>query len=353
MINVLKTTSSSLLDLAAAFFPGGEWSSLRMYKGGRAPDIINVNDDIVYLGGRSGPTFIEVNSTALDVTVIAIRGTDVGRVQDLMEDFKLYAEPVVFMLLSGVFPTMRLWTGATTSTVIRLLYEMNAFFGLQGEPEYYRPLVQRVQELASSSSSSSSCDENSSNTCTTTNNNNKSNNKNNNNNNNARQVIITGHSLGGGLARIVGALTSIPSVTFSPPGLELSHRKYAVLNKDGTLHRLDNANGALHHQSVAVVTEYDVITQVDTQVGLVQRIQCDKKSQAHQNACHLLEGTICHLLEHCGDPRGRFQSCEYAYDIGSVLPPLLRFAGRNKFMLILGLLSVALIILLALIPEIL
>ena len=118
-----------------------------MYKGGHAPDKINSNDDIVYLGGRSGPTFIEVNSSALDVTVIAIRGTDVGRLQDLMEDFKLYAEPVVFMLLSGVFPIIRLWTGATTSTVIRLLYEMNAFFGLQGEPEYYRPLVQRVQQL--------------------------------------------------------------------------------------------------------------------------------------------------------------------------------------------------------------
>ena len=199
---------------------------------------------------------------------------------------------------------------------------------------------------------------NSNNDCT---NDRRNNNNNNNNDDNdddikhtdGRQVIITGHSLGGGLARIVGALTSIPSVTFSPPGLELSHRKYAVLNSDGSLHRLDNSNGALHHQSVAVVTEYDVITQVDTQVGLVQRIQCDKKSQAHQNACHLLEGTICHLLEHCGDPRGRFQSCEYTYDLASMFPPLLRFAGRNKLILILGLLSVALIILLALIPEIL
>ena len=32
-------------------------------------------------------------------------------------------------------------------------------------------------------------------------------------------VIITGHSLGGGLARIVGTLTNVPSVSFSPPGL--------------------------------------------------------------------------------------------------------------------------------------
>jgi hypothetical protein len=31
--------------------------------------------------------------------------------------------------------------------------------------------------------------------------------------------------------------------------------------------RLDNTHGQLHHRSVAVVTEYDLITQVDRQVG--------------------------------------------------------------------------------------
>ena len=55
--------------------------------------------------------------------------------------------------------------------MIEKLYEFNVFFGLQGEAEYYQPLMKRVTEIASS----------------------------------GKQVIITGHSLGAGLARIVGS----------------------------------------------------------------------------------------------------------------------------------------------------
>ena len=33
-----------------------------------------------------------------------------------------------------------------------------------------------------------------------------------------REVVLTGHSLGGGLARIVGSIEQVPSVVFSPPG---------------------------------------------------------------------------------------------------------------------------------------
>jgi alpha-beta hydrolase superfamily lysophospholipase len=103
----------------------------------------------------------------------------------------------------------------------------------QGEAEYYRPLVHRVQELSAR----------------------------------GEKVVLTGHSLGGGLARIVASLTELPSVSFSPPGLELSHRKYSVREPDGTLRRLSNDHGALHHRSVAVVVENDWISHVDNQVN--------------------------------------------------------------------------------------
>lgn len=69
------------------------------------------------------------------------------------------------------------------------------------------------------------------------------------------------------MARIVASLTELPSVSFSPPGLELSHRKYSVREPDGALHRLSNDHGALHHRSVAVVVENDWISHVDNQVN--------------------------------------------------------------------------------------
>lgn len=42
---------------------------------------------------------------------------------------------------------MRLWSSSTTSTAIQWLYEMNRFFGLQGEALYYQPLVARILDL--------------------------------------------------------------------------------------------------------------------------------------------------------------------------------------------------------------
>jgi hypothetical protein len=96
----------------------------------------------------NGPMFIEVFDPIRNVSVIAIRGTDVSRLHDFLEDFKLYTEPVVFNMLSHVFPTMRLWSQGTTSAVIQSLYDFNVFFGMQEEAEYYQPLMKRVLEIS-------------------------------------------------------------------------------------------------------------------------------------------------------------------------------------------------------------
>jgi lipase ATG15 len=77
----------------------------------------------------SGPMYLEITSLKLNLTVISIRGTDIGRMNDFMEDIKLYAEPIIFTLLSTVFPTIRLWSTDTTSKVIEWLFQFNAFFG--------------------------------------------------------------------------------------------------------------------------------------------------------------------------------------------------------------------------------
>lgn len=42
---------------------------------------------------------------------------------------------------------------------------------------------------------------------------------------------------------------------------------------------------------------------VGTQVGLIQLISCSTAGKALQLSCHMLEGTICDLITHCGDDR--------------------------------------------------
>ena len=69
--------------------------------------------------------YVELSSEVLGVTVLAIRGTDVGRLHDFMEDIKMFTEPVLFTMLSGVFPTIRLWSQDTTSeTFAHVVYAL-------------------------------------------------------------------------------------------------------------------------------------------------------------------------------------------------------------------------------------
>lgn len=207
------TNSSAIQEILNDMFPHMEFE----YQ--LTSSIHNVNSS--HFSG--GPMFLEAYSAKHNTTVIAVRGTDIGRLHDFLEDVKLFAEPVIFSLLSTVFPVMRLWSDYTTSAIIQLIHESNKFFGLKGEAEYYQPLVQRVKDIARSSE---------------------------------QRVILTGHSLGGGLARIVGALTNISSVSFSPPGIALSHKKYSVLNVDGSTTYLKDVE-LLYDRSLAVLTSHD------------------------------------------------------------------------------------------------
>jgi hypothetical protein len=134
------------------------------------------------------------------------------------------------------------------------------------------------------------------------------------------------------------------------PGLGQSYRKYSAHYKGESLKI--KSKGALHHESISVVTELDWIAQIDQQVGLVQKILCDLDDKVHQNACHLLEGTICHLLEHCGDS-GRFQGCEFSFDLRALLPTLKTFLNSHRLVLVPVVLTVLIMFLLAIVPEIL
>lgn len=53
--------------------------------------------------------YMDAYSKSLNISVIAIRGTDVGRLSDLVEDVKIFKEPVLLSMLSVVFPTIRIW----------------------------------------------------------------------------------------------------------------------------------------------------------------------------------------------------------------------------------------------------
>jgi hypothetical protein len=245
--------------------------------------------------------FFEAYIPKLNTSVVSVRGTDIWRFTDFVEDVKMFFEPVVFSVLSSIFPTIRIWPDVTFSTLIELYSEMIGLFGLQHESWYYHELLDYVTSLTD------------------------------------RKVVLTGHSMGGGIARLVGSIVGTTSVTFSPPGFVQSYSKL-VHHIGGMSMKVDRAS--LHHKNFAVVPEYDPITMIDAQAGMIQKISCDTPHLSMQLSCHMLEGTLCNLVEHCGSARRRISSCLFEHNIAGatedMLPRVLATISKPEIYVSLG-----------------
>jgi len=111
----------------------------------------------------------------------------------------------------------------------------------------------------------------------------------------SESVVITGHSLGGGIAQIMANRLAVPAVVFSAPGIIFSAAHFNV--------SLETAE----HETVVVEPDEDLVPRVDEQAGPVQRIACRKLdgTEGHPQDCHSLKRTTCELWRVCGDAADR------------------------------------------------
>merc|ERR1711959_431511 len=105
----------------------------------------------------------------------------------------------------------------------------------------------------------------------------------------------------------------MPVVSITPPGIYWSIAKHHRQNEKagGVEQRMSNDAGDtsrwMHHQSLTLVVENDWVNGIfDDHGGLVQMMTCDRSHESLELACHMLEGTICHLFNRCGDPLNRW-----------------------------------------------
>ena len=109
----------------------------------------------------------------------------------------------------------------------------------------------------------------------------------------ADNVVVTGHSLGGGLATIIGTTNNLTNYGVSPPGSGIGK----FMNK--------YSQEQVVRYSHALVPQRDPVAVLGSQQGNVVHIPCREPGSL---ACHSLDATICMLSSICGD-RYLAESC--------------------------------------------
>lgn len=306
----------ALLSLASYFDPSGV--SLSPLLGAIFPEGSGIDWRLRNVTGRTKPrrkgttsrlSWIEVEVQEPDmerpILVVAIRGTDPVRVSDYLEDIRMWTEPVAMSILSTVFPTVRAWPRRTAEMVIQGIHDLLDSIGVPDDRWSYNELVDHILEVPREQYS---------------------------------QVVLTGHSLGGGMATVVAAITHVPVIAINPPGIYTSIAKH-LRTSDRSMDPVDDLSSWMHHQSLSLVVENDWVNGIfDDHGGLVQMMTCDRSEESLQLACHMLEGTICHLFNRCGDMRQRWTACAHEYVLKDqmqsttlhVLRQMLPEAGRQK-----------------------
>eukprot|EP00761_Pharyngomonas_kirbyi_P008545 gb/GECH01008557.1/.p1 GENE.gb/GECH01008557.1/~~gb/GECH01008557.1/.p1 ORF type:complete len:849 (+),score=112.80 gb/GECH01008557.1/:1-2547(+) len=189
-----------------------------------------------------------------NLSIIAVRGTALLR--DWVEDVDIWSEVGLLQLASMFGPFLTFWPQNLTVNIIASTSTLKKSFGGNNR-YYYDKLLSYTKDVM-----------------------------------NDREVILTGHSLGGGLAKIVGARLGIKAITFSSPGVVLSRKKLGIDSLD-----------TISRTTLTIKPSHDLVPKVDELGGIVQDIDCD----ADAISCHSILRTTRELTRVCGnDAAGRY-----------------------------------------------
>lgn len=204
---------------------------------------------------RSRVVFYELYSKERDISVITVRGTAAFEFSDWLADIDVWLEAATFQLFSKFLPGLSLWPATLRSQIIELInLAVDSFLPHERDPyfrHYYYPVLRHVQGMKS------------------------------------ENIILVGHSLGGGVAKIVGAKTGHPAVSLAGPGIVDSRGKLGV-----TISEIDR-------HIVNLLPSGDIVSRIGKQGGTVVNVPC---SDNRPDSCHCPMAVACELITSCGHP---------------------------------------------------
>jgi len=221
-------------------------------------------------------TFAETPGGVDTGGIVIIRGT--STIWDVMSDAQLWLSALLFQVLRWLIPMGDVFT-PVLHRVVRMVNELES--DSIEKVSFYRATVGFVRWLKRERGSE-------------------------------YKVQVTGHSLGGGVAMITGAIAKVPSVGISGPNSMLSRDSFSEPVSVYDLNTL----------TFNVVPKHDIIPMVDDKARLYQNINCTAAANDFAG-CHDIQRTICEIQTTCGsDTRAVLCECYFDYDYAAPLPKL-------------------------------
>lgn len=215
-------------------------------------------------------TYFTLNTP--NAVVVAIRGTTL--LYEWFIDFDIWTEASISQMLSVLFPWSRLYPRSVQKILVHQLSLLENLFSENETPIdtnrllkksskrfYVKDMIQTLQKI-----------------------NKKYQNK---------PLILVGHSLGGGLAKLAGIALNNTHVilSISGPGIVYTRAKYDQTDDI----RMETINQRVFN----IIHDRDVVPWADKQSGLVQYLTCPRDYNRLQ--CHSINPIFCKVLSYCGN----------------------------------------------------
>ncbi|KAJ3371128.1 hypothetical protein GGF31_003551 [Allomyces arbusculus] len=176
-------------------------------------------------------------SSAPNVSVVAIRGT--ANMGEVWESVHMWSTPLFITASTYLGTFAAIWPRDVTASLVAFLARnvvFSSFLYVRGVERYVVENITKGEP--------------------------------------GRTVYLTGHSLGGGIAQIVGSRLGMQAVTVSSPGLGKSYKNY------------DTSIEALAQWAINVVPSRDPICMIDEQVSGLVPMPCYQRDAPHD--CHMV-----------------------------------------------------------------
>lgn len=224
--------------------------------------------------GTDWTTFFEFSDASNLTSIIAIRGT--SSMLDVLDDINIWAPALIMQGFSVFGPTLPAAVAVACSVL------SNRIYGEKMQKQYFSELLDYVRSRMRAEPQ--------------------------------RRFYLTGHSLGGGLAKLVAAAVDserhkpetgllqpglfvdvkspkphLQAVTFMAPGVAIT--SFVVFGR--------YLPGELRATGLTVVPDNDVVSLVDRQSGTVVPLDCPESPVT----CHRVYQAVCTILDQCGSGR--------------------------------------------------